>query len=482
MIFNSFDFFWFFPLTVSIYFLVPQRFRVIWLLAASCFFYMSFIPYYVLFLFFLILVDYFAAIAIEKNRFHKSRRKYILLASITSNIGMLFIFKYFNYFDTNIGAIANFFHINYPIHIINLILPIGISFHTFQSLGYVIDVYLRRQKAERKILVYALFVMFFPQLAAGPIERAQHMLKQFKTNHAFDEKQATIGLERMIFGLFKKVVVADRLAILVNQIYAQPKDYIGFPLAIATFAFAIQIYCDFSGYTDIAIGAAKVMGFNLVENFNLPYLAKSIPEFWRRWHMSLYNWFRDYVYIPLGGNRKGKVKQIVNIFIVFGLTGLWHGANWTFVFWGLLHGLYMAISQLVTPLGKFILNPLKVTVTFVLVCGGWILFRAKTLNDAIYIYTHLGKGWGSLITSLFTDKSAAYAYIFKQGSGLGLNISELKLAGFTILVLILVEILMKNQFLNSKPGWMKFGLYTCLTLCILNFSSGYNAPFIYFQF
>src|SRR6266550_979853 len=345
MLFNSFTFLIFFPIVVAIYFAIPHRFRLAWLLAASCYFYMAFIPIYILILFFTIAVDYAAGILIENAE--GRRRRLFLLMSIIANVGVLAIFKYFNFLNANARAIAEVFHWPYGVPALSVILPIGLSFHTFQAMSYTIEVYRGRHSAERNPGIFALYVMFFPQLVAGPIERPQNLLHQFYEKHEFEYDRVADGLRRMAWGLFMKVVIADRLADYANPVYNSPYNYGGLTFVVATIFFALQIYCDFAGYSHIAIGAAEVMGFKLMRNFNRPYLSRSISEFWSRWHISLSSWFRDYVYIPLGGNRAAMPRWYYNLFVTFLLSGLWHGANWTFVIWGALNGFYL-ISSLAT--------------------------------------------------------------------------------------------------------------------------------------
>lgn len=453
---------------------------------------MFFIPYYIFILFFLILVDYTAGILIGKSKGHK--RKVFLIVSILCNIGILFSFKYFNFVNTNISALAHFLHWNYSPILLTLILPIGLSFHTFQSLSYVIEVYKKKQKPEKNLGVYALYVMFYPQLVAGPIERPQQMLPQFYKKHIASDSNITQGLERMIFGLFKKVVIADRLAILVNQVYKTPHDYIGLPLILATVAFAVQIYCDFSGYSDIAIGAAKVMGFNLVENFNYPYSAKSVSDFWRRWHMSLYSWFRDYIYIPLGGSRVNYARHIFNILFVFTLTGLWHGAAWTFIVWGALHGIYLSVeatfhkffssSRISIPYAlKWAIQVLQILLTFLLVSVAWIFFRANSIADALYILKASPRGIGAFTISVLKHDSRAFdLYIFHQGEGLGLNIWEIKIALSGIFILICYEFLVSKGIFPKVPKIIRWSVFIGFTLAVLNLGSVNQIPFIYFQF
>ncbi len=339
MLFNSLQFAIFFPVVTLLYFLLPHKARVPLLFAASCIFYMAFVPKYILILAVLILIDYAAGIWIENARGH--RRKIILIVSLCANVGMLGFFKYFNFLNGNVAALAHFIGWNYSIESLKIILPIGLSFHTFQSMSYTIEVYRGKFKAERSLLHFATYVMFYPQLVAGPIERPQNLLHQFREKHFFNRARFVEGAQLMLTGLFKKIVIADRAAILVNTIYIAPQNFSGAQLLMATWFFAIQIYCDFSGYSDIARGAAKIMGFELMLNFNHPYLAASIADFWRRWHISLSTWFRDYVYFPLGGNRCSVAKNCFNLAVVFLISGFWHGANWTFIIWGALHAVFM---------------------------------------------------------------------------------------------------------------------------------------------
>ncbi|OFZ56311.1 MAG: alginate O-acetyltransferase, partial [Bacteroidetes bacterium RIFCSPHIGHO2_02_FULL_44_7] len=319
MLFNSLQFLIFFPTVTTLYFILPHRFRWFLLLIASCIFYMAFIPAYILILLVTIVVDYIAGILIEKSQGKK--RKLYLLISIVANIGFLAFFKYYNFASTNLTELAQFLHWNYSVPVLSIILPIGLSFHTFQAMSYTIEVYRGKQVAERHFGIYALYVLFYPQLVAGPIERPQNLLHQFREEHSFDYRRVTDGLKLMLWGLFKKVVIADRAAVFVDTVFNSPGDFQGVSFIIAAALFSFQIYCDFSGYSDIAIGAAQVMGFKLMDNFNRPYFSKSIAEFWKRWHISLSTWFKDYLYIPLGGNRVGKPRWYFNLFFVFLLSG-----------------------------------------------------------------------------------------------------------------------------------------------------------------
>ena len=389
MLFNSFTFIVFF-ITVSIlYFIIPHSVRWVLLLAASFVFYMAWNPYLIVLILFTIFVNYFSALRIysEKRKRHKKR---ILIFSMLVDFGLLFIFKYLGFMnDTLLALFGN----NWPVETLNIILPMGISFYTFQAASYTIDVYRGDIKPERHFGIFALFVMFFPQLVAGPIERSRNLLPQFYEKHGFDAHRVVSGIRIMLWGFFKKIVIADRAAIAVNTIYNSAFDYKGLYLTAATVLFAFQIYCDFSGYSDIAKGCARVLGFDLMDNFKNPYLSKSIKEFWRRWHISLSTWFMDYVYIPLGGNREGEAKKDRNLLITFLVSGLWHGANWTFVLWGGLHGIYQVIGQLTLGMRRRVKKLLhlydnkiggliSVIITFGLVCFGWIFFRANTASDA----------------------------------------------------------------------------------------------------
>ena len=340
MLFNSLGFLIFFPCVTLLYFLLPHKFRWLHLLIASCIFYMAFIPVYIFILFFTIIIDYIAGIMIE-NSIGKNRKLFLTL-SIVANVGVLAFFKYYNFFITNVNALFHSLNIapgNIPL--LSIILPIGLSFHTFQAMSYTIEVYRGNQKAERHFGIYSLYVMFYPQLVAGPIERPQNLLHQFKEEHKFDANNLLDGLRLMLWGFFKKVVIADRVAQYTNTVFNHPYEYHYLNLIIAVLFFSIQIYCDFSGYSDIAIGAAKTMGFDLMINFNRPYFSKNIQEFWRKWHISLSTWFRDYLYILLGGNRKGIKRLYFNVAVVFLLSGFWHGANWTYLVWGGLHTIFI---------------------------------------------------------------------------------------------------------------------------------------------
>lgn len=398
MLFNSFEFCCiFFPLVTALYFLLPHRFRWMLLLAASCWFYMAFVPVYILILAFTIAVDYVSGILIERSQ--GRRRRGWLTASIVANVGVLAVFKYWNFLNQNIGAVFEAMGWSHGVPDLGMLLPIGLSFHTFQSLSYTIEVYRGRQPAERHVGLFALYVMFYPQLVAGPIERPMNLLRQLHLRFDVDYDRIAGGLKQMLWGFFKKLVIADRCAQIVNLVYDDPSGFDGWATLLATYLFALQIYCDFSGYTDIALGAARVMGFDLMVNFRTPYRSASIGEFWGRWHISLSTWFRDYLYIPLGGNRVGRSRWYLNLFFVFLVSGLWHGANWTYVAWGALHGSYLILAlvfagfwaRVNTATGlerrPGLKRALNVLVTFHLVLIAWVLFRAKDFGDAWTIFS-----------------------------------------------------------------------------------------------
>jgi len=376
MLFNSIEFAIFLPFVYLAFSVANPKWRNLILLAASCHFYAAFIPKYLLILFAVILLDYAAALGIEKFR-HK---KAILLASLVGNLGILAVFKYFNFFIDNLHDLAVAVGWNYSPGHFALVLPIGLSFHTFQSMSYTIEVYRGKQKAEPDFLLYALYVLYFPQLVAGPIERPQNMFPQFKRVWTFDYEQAREGLQLIACGLLKKCVVADTLALMVNQAYGDPASHSGASLLLASIFFSWQIFCDFSGYTDIARGVSRLFGIELMMNFDKPYLAAGFSEFWRRWHISLSTWFRDYVYIPLGGNRAGPWRHSLNLLVVFLVSGFWHGANWTFIVWGAIHWLLLTV-EFVSP---SIRAPrvLRGIYVFSAVTLAWVFFRASSVAEA----------------------------------------------------------------------------------------------------
>ena len=490
MLFNSLHFLVFFPIVVGLYFGLPPRWRGLLLLLASYYFYMSWRAAYALLLLATTLLDYYSGYRMSQLPTKQARRPYLYL-SLVSNLGTLFVFKYFNFFRDAVAQLAGALHL--PVGAgpaLGLLLPVGVSFYTFQSVGYIIDVYQGRLEAERNFGRFALFVAFFPQLVAGPIERGGHMLPQFRRTHEFDYARVVSGLRLMAWGLFKKVVVADRLALLANPVFNNPRQHPEGPLLVlATLAFTFQIYGDFSGYTDLARGAARVLGFEFNLNFRQPYLSASVPEFWRRWHISLSSWFRDYVYIPLGGSRVAPLRAYGNLLAVFLISGLWHGANWTFLTWGGLHGIYLVISTWARPLRERLAqgtglaawpqlrHGLGVFITFVLVAYAWVFFRANTLGDAIFISRHLLTGWqnlrGSRLTTLLLDFSQHYR-------------PELAMAGFAVFVMLLVEYFGRNRSLQAwimaQPFALRWGGYVGLALLIFYLGIFNSTSFIYFQF
>lgn len=479
MLFNSIQFAIFFPVVVGIYFLLTQRWRTRWLLAASCVFYMAFIPVYIFILLITILIDYFAGIYIEQVEGQK--KKALLWISIISTCTVLFIFKYFGFFTGSFVGLADLFGFHLSRPIINIILPIGLSFHTFQSLSYVVEVYRGHQKAERDFIVYATYVMFFPQLVAGPIERPQNLLHQFWERHDFNYDDVTCGLKRMAWGFFKKVVVADRLSLYVSDVYSNPHRYNGLQLSIATFFFAYQIYCDFSGYSDIAIGAARVMGFRLMENFRTPYYSLSTSEFWHRWHISLSTWFKDYVYIPMGGSRVSRNRHIFNLMVTFAVSGLWHGANWTYVIWGSLNGVYLVVGWLTKNWrnrffsifglheGTLPRRVIMLVTTFLLSCLAWIVFRARNIKDAVYVFTHLASNWNfhQIATEQFWMRQMPVAL----AAILVLEIGQLLAGRISI-----------DSVLGRLPVSARWAAYAGFVMAVVLFGVYQKAQFIYFQF
>lgn len=479
MLFNSLQFLIFFPTVTLLYFLLPHKFRWILLLFASCIFYSAFIPIYILILFFTIIVDYYAGIMIEKAQ--NKNKKTFLIASILANIGILAVFKYYNFFIENINYLANTFQITTTeVPFLNIILPIGLSFHTFQAMSYTIEVYRGNQKAERRLGIYALYVMFYPQLVAGPIERPQNLIHQFKEEHYFDSENLLNGLRLMLWGLFKKVVIADRIAVYVNSVYGNPADYHYLNLVIATLLFSIQIYCDFSGYSDIAIGAAKTMGFDLMTNFNRPYLSRNIQEFWKRWHISLSNWFKDYLYISLGGNRVSQRRIYFNVSIVFIISGFWHGANWTFIIWGALHTCYILIYMISKQYFKlnmpkfYFSNTLSIIFTFILVSFAWIFFRSNNLNDAMILIKNI-------CTLNNTHEFKFSVTDMKSLTEFGLISSVISIVMIIIMFVFEYNFTSRLNELIFKP---KIDAIVCTLILVIIVFLGvfYNNSFIYFQF
>lgn len=453
---------------------------------------MAFVPIYIVILGGTIVIDYVAGILLERNEGRK--RKLLLVISLISNIGVLAAFKYYNFLNDNLTLLLHLVHYSNPLPYLNILLPIGLSFHTFQAMSYTIEVYRGNQKAERNFGIYALYVMFYPQLVAGPIERPQNMLHQFYEEHKFNYNNVSTGLKLMAWGLFKKVVIADRLAIMVNTVYSQPQQYQGIPLIIATVFFSFQIYCDFSGYSDIAIGSARVMGFDLMQNFNRPYFSKSVSEFWRRWHISLSTWFRDYLYIPLGGNRVIKWRWYYNLFITFLISGLWHGANWTFIVWGALHGVYLVFAIITQPFKESIKNSVGLNrhkaidnlagmcITFLLITIAWVFFRANTISDAWYVVTHFHIGiLGQLKAIVSNNNFQRSQYLY-----LGQDKWVFIIGILSVLVMEAVHLKQRNTsmqvYIERLPVLVRWSGYYALILAIVFLGVFTGSKFIYFQF
>lgn len=479
MLFNSFDFLIFFIVFYFLFFWSKGTIRQIILFLSSCIFYAWFIPKYLIILFVTIAIDYYAAIKIEDSTTDKEK-KLSLLLGIINTCAVLFIFKYQNFFIGNINWISgsNFSYWN-------IILPIGLSFHTFQSLSYVIDIYRDKIKAERNLLIYSNYVMMFPQLVAGPIERAGHLIPQIKASlySKLNYSDFSIGTSLFFYGLFKKMVVADNIGPYVSSVYDNYTHHSSMTLLMASMLFAIQIYADFSGYSDMAIGIARVLGFKFNDNFKTPYFSKSVTEFWRRWHISLSSWLRDYLYYPLvlGWGKISKIKMYYSTLITFTLIGLWHGANWTFVAFGFIHGFYLVVEMLTENIRKQLinfthiyklprlLNLIQMFIVFILVSLSFIFFRSNTFNQAMFIFKKIFSGL-SIKELNFLDTNG-FAVL-----------------SFSILILFLCEYLIFNKYsieeiYNMHKGKLLCSLIT-ISAILLVFSFGWwgGASFIYFQF
>ena len=468
MIFNSVHFIFFFIATTILYYALPHRFRWAFLLAISCYFYMVFRPIYILILAGTIVVDYVAGLFLESTT-NPRRKKIFLVASIIANVGVLAVFKYYNFINDNFTELLGVFHLKNEIPMLRILLPIGLSFHTFQAMSYTIEVYRGKQQAEKHFGMYALYVMFYPQLVAGPIERPQNILHQLKEKVVFNYDHIVSGLKLILWGLFVKVVIADRLSIYVDIVYNSPEHHSAISSLVATLFFTFQIYCDFSGYSSIAIGCAKVLGIDLMINFRRPYMSTSIREFWSRWHISLSTWFRDYLYIPLGGNRVSVYRNMFNLFFVFLVSGLWHGANWTFIIWGALHGFYLIMEIVIDRLVPSIKLPRSIRwiLNFVLVAIAWVFFRASNFQTAKQILKNI--------------------YTFKPGPLYIGNASYLVYSFFAILFLFAAEY--NAEKLNNRYAWLyserkvlRWSAYLLLILTLLSIGVFNGGQFIYFQF
>ena len=481
MLFNSFEFLLFLPSVVILYFLLPFRFRWVLLLGASYFFYMCWKPGYALLLFASTAVNYLAGYKIHSAPTGASK-KVILWGAVALNLGLLSYFKYMDFFASTLNSVLIFTGSTTHISPFDIVLPVGVSFFTFQSMSYMLDIYHGKRGPEGHFGMFALYVSFFPQLVAGPVERSTSLLPQFFRKHDFDMDRLADGLKLILWGFFKKLVIADRLALFVNEVYGTSGDIASTPLILATYFFAFQIYCDFSAYSDIAIGSARIMGYELMDNFNRPYFAKSVPDFWRRWHISLTSWFREYLYLPLGGNRVSRWIWGRNVGIVFFLSGLWHGAAWHFVVWGLLHGAYIVVSIQtegvrervveVTGLARFpkVRRMLQAVITFHLVTFAWIFFRAESLTKAI-----------SIVENIFTPSVVGLADIFSSPGGVDVIIGIVAIIFMELIHLIQGHGGMRHMLMD-RPIVLRWALLYILIFATLIFGKFTAEEFIYFQF
>ncbi|MBX3165332.1 MAG: MBOAT family protein [Bacteroidetes bacterium] len=470
MLFNSLHFLIFLPIVVGLYYLLPQRFRWILIFTASCYFYMAFMPKYILVLFLIIIIDYIAGLTIEQT---KGRLKlFYLVASLTANISLLAFFKYFHFLNENLETVFSWFGKEFNPVGFDFLLPIGLSFHTFQSMSYTIEVYRGKQKAEKHLGYFANYVLFFPQMVAGPIERYATLGHELKQEHKPVYENFSNGFKLILFGLFVKMTIADNIAPYVNQIYAAPEEHHSYEVIAAVILFSFQIYADFFGYSTIALGSARLLGITIMDNFKTPYLSKSITEFWTRWHISLSTWFRDYLYIPLGGNRVKLPRWTINILIVFAVSGLWHGASWTFVVWGALHGLMRVLEKYFSKLFKFetkegwnMVNVLLAIKTFLITSFIWIFFRAENFDKALLV-----------IKSCFQNFSGHAIQ----------NKEPIIIAVAAALIIAIIDKLLYNSRFDKTLAFMKtryrWAIYMVLLFCLMALSGTEREPFIYFQF
>jgi D-alanyl-lipoteichoic acid acyltransferase DltB (MBOAT superfamily) len=481
MLFNSFHFLFFFVIVLAGFFLLRGTARKLFVLAASYYFYMCWSTRYIWVIWGITLVDYVAGLLIERADSKASRRVYLWL-SLGCNLGLLFFFKYFNFLSHSATQAAHLFGAGMELPVLDIILPVGISFHTFQAMSYTIDIYKGKVPAERSLLNYALYVAFFPQMVAGPIERPDQLLPQFRREAKPTIERFCSGAKRAMWGLFKKMIVADSLARIVNAVYAHPRTFDGRALLVATAAFAIQIYCDFSGYSDIAVGIGRMMGYELRINFTFPYFSRSVSEFWRRWHISLSTWFRDYVYIPLGGNRVAIPRMYLNLLITFVVSGLWHGASWTFAVWGALHGIYLTLSYAtrtwrarvsdivgLARLPKFQAACQRAW-TIVIVTAAWVFFRASSFSDAWYVLRHMSLRGRS---------------VFQLAISSGLSGTELPFLLTLTVLLFVVEWFIQHPRV-IRPVWsvapVRYVSYYVCAYSVVFFGVFGHTDFIYFQF
>lgn len=493
MLFNSIEFLIFFPVVVALFFSSPHRWRTTILLVASYYFYMSWEPAYGLLILASTVIDYVAArlMSTAKNDW---QRKILLAVSLTGNLGMLFFFKYFNFFFAAVSPLIQNFTPDFSSPTLNLLLPVGISFYTFQSLSYTIDVYRKKREPEKNFSIFALYVSFFPQLVAGPIETSTRLLPQFYKKMHPEAGRFVSGFRLALWGFFKKVVIADNAARIVDSIYNNSSDVNGLALMVGTFFFAIQIYCDFSGYSDIARGTARVMGYDLMLNFRRPYFAKSVSEFWRRWHISLMNWFREYIYFPLGGSRVSRLRWVRNIAIIFLVSGIWHGANWTFIVWGLLNVFYIIVGRHTENERAYIAKILfldkvprvhaflQIVTTFGLITFSWVFFRSQSLAEALQIFNRM-------ITDLrlmFMSPGYIPKLLVEAGFAMRVTKEDFLVLVTAVMLLLVAEIYLESRkslkFFNSMPRPLRWSCYYALMIFII--FGGYfgESAFLYFQF
>lgn len=488
MLFNSLAFLLFFPCVVLIYYIIPQKAKNTWLLICSYVFYMGWNVKYAVLLLGCTIVSYFGAILMGKA---KARKGLVLVICLLMVFGVLFLFKYLNFFIENIESLINLINPETLLPRSHWLLPVGISFYVFQTAGYLIDIYRGDTDVEKNFIKYALFVSFFPQLVAGPIERSKNILGQLKENHKFDFDIVKDGFFLMLWGYFLKIVVADRAAIFVDSVYAQNETTGGAAIVIATMFFALQIYCDFYGYSTIATGAAKVLGINLMENFDAPYLSVTVKDFWKRWHISLTSWFRDYIYFPLGGSRCSKARNYFNLLFVFLISGIWHGANWSFVIWGVLNGLYQVVGDMTKGVrGKMCrafrvntetdcIKVARMIVTFILVDFSWLFFRASGTNEAFY-----------LVNQIFTNFKLENIW-GKNIYNFGLNEANIRLLLFSVLIILIADMFKRRricirQWIYRQNALFQIVFVALVVVWIVSrgiWGRNYDiAGFIYFQF
>jgi len=478
MLFNSLQFAIFLPIVFIIYWALPHKFRWILLWIASYYFYMSWNAKYVFLIFGTTFISYVAGLLLEKQQSVKKKNWIVFFTTLVC-MGALFFFKYFNFFFDTIGLILSKFAIQMNPVTIKVLLPVGISFYTFQTLAYVIDVYRGKIEAEHHFGYYAAFISFFPQLVAGPIERSSNLLPQIKSEQHFDYNKATYGMKLMAWGFFKKLCIADVLAVYIDAIFKQLGNYSGFVFMLVGVLFAIQIYCDFSGYSDIAIGCAKLMGINLMTNFKSPFFTNTINDFWRNWHISLSTWFKDYIYIPLGGSRKGKVRHCLNILITFAFSGLWHGANLTYVLWGTLHGLVQVIENIF----PFFLKKSKgamfwlrvIWVNVIVSYPMWLIFRSSKITDAFFA-----------IRASVSGITHPRSYIINGFTNLGIGLLDAIPITFCIILLFVYDYAAMKldviEYISGKSRVVRYAAYIFIVALIICFRASGEAAFVYFQF